>query len=127
MSACILSKLTPSLRYPAVWFKGRNYCEHRLLLARKFKLDYFDKSWKAMHTCDNSRCINEEHLQVGTSALNVQDCVNKGRHWEASRDACYKGHKYLPDNVYITKSNKRICLICQRAHNRKYNEKRVRF
>lgn len=32
-----------------------------------------------MHTCDNSRCINPEHLVAGTFALNNKDRANKGR------------------------------------------------
>lgn len=32
-----------------------------------------------MHTCDNPRCINPEHLVAGTIALNNKDRVEKGR------------------------------------------------
>lgn len=32
-----------------------------------------------MHTCDNPRCINPEHLQGGTVTLNNKDRANKGR------------------------------------------------
>lgn len=31
------------------------------------------------HTCDNTRCINPEHLELGTYAQNSQDMVNRGR------------------------------------------------
>lgn len=31
------------------------------------------------HTCDNSRCINPDHLVLGTHADNVADRVNRGR------------------------------------------------
>ena len=32
-----------------------------------------------MHTCDNRKCINPEHLVVGTQADNLKDMVSKGR------------------------------------------------
>lgn len=32
-----------------------------------------------MHSCDNRRCCNPEHLTVGTQADNIQDAVRRGR------------------------------------------------
>lgn len=31
------------------------------------------------HSCDNRRCINPEHLFLGTRLENMKDCVQKGR------------------------------------------------
>jgi hypothetical protein len=33
-----------------------------------------------MHTCDNRKCCNPNHMQVGTYAENNKDALGKGRH-----------------------------------------------
>lgn len=38
----------------------------------------------ALHTCDNPRCINGEHLFWGTPKDNTADMVAKGRHRKVS-------------------------------------------
>lgn len=37
------------------------------------------------HTCDNRRCINPEHLLLGTRLDNMQDAVARGRQARGSR------------------------------------------
>lgn len=32
-----------------------------------------------MHACDNPRCVNPEHLSVGTNSDNINDAIAKGR------------------------------------------------
>ena len=37
------------------------------------------KGWVIRHKCDNPRCINPQHLLLGTQMENVQDRVKRGR------------------------------------------------
>ena len=51
-------------------------------LHRKALLDAgieIPKGHVAMHSCDNPRCINIEHLSVGTYSDNTMDASRKGR------------------------------------------------
>lgn len=38
------------------------------------------------HTCDNRKCVNLVHLNLGTQSDNMQDMINKGRANKASGD-----------------------------------------
>lgn len=38
------------------------------------------KGMHVMHICDNPKCINPNHLKLGTRSDNMKDCVSKGRH-----------------------------------------------
>jgi hypothetical protein len=52
------------------------------------------------HTCDNPRCINPEHLWLGTHADNRFDCINKNRQ--------SKGEKHNPNAKLTNEQIKEI-------------------
>lgn len=56
----------------------RNFGLHRLVLAEKLGVDVVDMKGVALHTCDNKRCINPEHLELGTQRQNVNDAIERG-------------------------------------------------
>ena len=45
---------------------------------------------KALHSCDNPRCVEPTHLRAGTPADNAADMMARGRHakWRPSPGAC---------------------------------------
>lgn len=68
--------------YGMVSLGGGAYTAHRLsyfILKGLIPEDLF-----VCHTCDNRRCINPEHLFLGTSQDNVSDMHKKGRARKAS-------------------------------------------
>ena len=38
------------------------------------------KDLNILHSCDNRRCVNPNHLSPGTQSQNIKDCVSRGRH-----------------------------------------------
>jgi len=59
-------------------FKGSCCLAHRIshLLFKGTLDDELD----VMHSCDNPKCVNPDHLSQGTRTDNMQDCKRKGRH-----------------------------------------------
>lgn len=48
-----------------------------------------DGLW-VLHKCDNRRCVNPNHLFLGTNSDNIQDCITKGRFPVGERHSCAK-------------------------------------
>jgi len=72
-----------------------------------------------MHTCDNRKCVNPEHLRAGSQHDNIMDCSLKGRHFNGSKALCPSGHPYSGDNLIIKTERGRYrgrgCRTCQRS------------
>jgi len=56
--------------------------DDRMMLAHRVQAIW--QGWNiqdliVMHTCDNTVCVNPDHLRVGTIRDNMQDMISKGR------------------------------------------------
>lgn len=69
------------------------------------------------HTCDVPHCWNPDHLWLGTPSDNILDSAKKGRHRNARKNECKRGHPLSGDNLVIYGGLRR-CVICQRGRYR---------
>jgi hypothetical protein len=63
--------------YPGIWFDNHAWRGNRLMCALKH--GYRDSKWSALHSCDNPKCINPDHLRWGTVSDNSADMVARNR------------------------------------------------
>jgi len=89
-NGCLECGLTPSLEYPKVKVGGTSYSVHRLVYEEHTQSTIPDGMYTC-HTCDNSRCVEINHLYAGTPKQNSADRELRGRsnpqsgdeHWMA--------------------------------------------
>lgn len=74
--------------YGQVRHHGKMVKAHRLAYCRHHGLDiYALKGLVIRHKCDNTSCVNPEHLEPGTNDQNMADMVKRGRSPQGERNA----------------------------------------
>lgn len=68
---------------------------------------------KVLHSCDNTRCVNPDHLFLGTQKENIYDMMAKGRDRKSPRPGELNGKAKLDaiDVAYIRNSPKGPVLL----------------
>ena len=107
--------------YGVFKFDGKPQLAHRIswLLANT----EIPEGMVVMHTCDNTPCVNPNHLCLGTQKDNVQDMKAKKRGNNQKKTHCPQEHEYSVSNTRYNK-NKRYCRICDKAKVYRYRARK---
>lgn len=92
-------------------FKPRSTLKlHRLVYCRNHNLHIDELDGLIIrHECDNTRCINPDHLVIGTQADNMRDMIQRGRSATGIRSAKAKLTKWQIQ--YIKQFYKPYCKV----------------
>ena len=105
--------------YAVMFLRGYgNMNAHRAVYIMRYRVKLTTEQF-VCHSCDTRHCLNPAHLWVGTAKDNNQDCASKGRHHNAVKTHCPKGHPYDERNTYLTKKGLRDCKACNRERQRR--------
>jgi hypothetical protein len=99
-------------------FGGRQLYIHRFVYATL--KGEIPKGMVVCHRCDNPRCVNIDHLWLGTPADNNRDMHRKGRsnYSKARKTHCKHGHEFTPENTAMH-GGFRQCRECNRLRQRR--------
>jgi hypothetical protein len=114
-------------RYPSITVNGKKQRLHRYTYEQHY--GPIPDGYHVCHRCDVSRCIQPRHLFLGTQADNVQDMMEKGRHFAQRMTHCKHGHPLTGDNVRLipikgTPYTRRQCRECDSEAHRRMRERR---
>ena len=80
--------------YGIYWNTGKNLSVYKTLLAHRvswvLRFGAIARGLLVLHRCDNTRCVNPDHLFLGTQKDNITDSLLKGRH----RYGCLRGESH---------------------------------
>lgn len=96
--------------YGQLYALGKHHAAHRF----SHYLATLEKPPVVRHKCDNRTCVNPHHLEGGTQSQNMQDVVERGRHYYANKTHCPYGHEYTKENTYIRPNKHRECRACRK-------------
>lgn len=107
--------------YPYMYFKGKTWRGNRLVLF--LVTGNIPDNLLALHKCDNSMCVNPEHLYWGTYEQNVKDTYDRKRARNAKVTHCPRGHHYAGDNLRV-KDGARYCRKCSAIKSQMFRDKK---
>lgn len=84
-----------------------------------------------LHSCDNPKCVNPDHLRAGTQKENVKDMIDRKRakfgfkrKIQNNKVFCINGHDVTEaESLYKSKNGYTACKICRRSQANLFKEK----
>jgi len=96
--------------YGVFWFERKNVGAHRF--AYMLVKGEIPKGFVVDHLCNNTNCVNPEHLEATTQQKNVLRSPINNATVNANKTHCNKGHEFTKENTYLYR-NMRHCKICK--------------
>ena len=118
-NGCWLFRPNVKGRYSYIQFSKNRPCAHRF--SYEIHVGKIPPGMDVCHKCDVPKCVNPDHLFIGTRKENMMDRVSKGKHFYKKRTHCKNGHEFSKENTFFTPSrgNSRNCFMCQATYKRK--------
>ena len=82
-TGCWNWKKTSGRRYGSMWLDDKRQQAHRA--SWQLHIGEIPEGLCVLHKCDNTKCVNPNHLFLGTQTDNMQDMVKKGRRNENNK------------------------------------------
>ena len=109
--------------YPVVGLRQRAHHVHRLVL--ETFVGPRPPDMQCRHLDDVKTNNKLANLVWGTVRENRMDSVRNGRHWNARKTHCSRGHEFTPENTLVlTKQGARICRACRADTSRRLRRRR---
>jgi hypothetical protein len=117
-NGCIVWTGTVSSKgYGSKGYRGKTWNLHRIIYILEKGVELRTDEF-VCHTCDNRRCINIDHLWVGSPSDNNTDAARKDRHYFKLKTHCPRGHEYPEQSTFMETGKGRNCQVCGLARHR---------
>jgi len=100
--------------YGKFWI-GVPYYAHRVVFEM---CNGYEPSLFLDHLCGNKLCVNPDHLEEVTYAVNNKRAYDRGERVSIKRTECKNGHEYS-EHGYTDSRGKHVCRICQMERERR--------